>query len=96
MGDKRNFKISFPDDYPVELWQGMQAKVDVSIREIFEWVLPQVSGCHVSPALPFCCFSVNQRLLLGSCFALLLLLGITACLPGATTCHPFTVMHIKC
>jgi len=42
INEKRNFQITFPDDYPVELWQGMRANVDISIREIFEWVLPTV------------------------------------------------------
>lgn len=43
VGDQRKFEITFPDDYPVELWQGMRAKVEISVREIFEWVLPEVS-----------------------------------------------------
>jgi len=45
VGDQRKFQITFPDDYAVELWQGMRANVEVSIRELFEWVLPPVRVC---------------------------------------------------
>lgn len=51
VGEKRSFQITFPDDYPVELWQGMQAKVDITVREIFEWVLPPVSAWDLSGVL---------------------------------------------
>eukprot|EP00200_Dunaliella_tertiolecta_P006290 CAMPEP_0202355696 /NCGR_PEP_ID=MMETSP1126-20121109/10480_1 /ASSEMBLY_ACC=CAM_ASM_000457 /TAXON_ID=3047 /ORGANISM="Dunaliella tertiolecta, Strain CCMP1320" /LENGTH=504 /DNA_ID=CAMNT_0048948349 /DNA_START=94 /DNA_END=1608 /DNA_ORIENTATION=+ len=52
IGDKRSFQITFPDDYPVELWQGMRAKVDISIREIFEWVLPTFDDEFVKANFP--------------------------------------------
>jgi len=51
VGEKRSFQITFPDDYPVELWQGMQAKVDISVRESFEWVLPAVC-LESAPSVP--------------------------------------------
>eukprot|EP00199_Chlamydomonas_sp_CCMP681_P000756 CAMPEP_0119107898 /NCGR_PEP_ID=MMETSP1180-20130426/12257_1 /TAXON_ID=3052 ORGANISM="Chlamydomonas cf sp, Strain CCMP681" /NCGR_SAMPLE_ID=MMETSP1180 /ASSEMBLY_ACC=CAM_ASM_000741 /LENGTH=502 /DNA_ID=CAMNT_0007093447 /DNA_START=139 /DNA_END=1647 /DNA_ORIENTATION=- len=40
-GEVRHFKISLPDDYRIELWQGATCDVEVKLRELFSWSLPQ-------------------------------------------------------
>lgn len=41
-GNQKDISVVFPDDYEVELWQGLQGKAHVTIYELFTWVLPQV------------------------------------------------------
>jgi len=41
-GDERKFSITFPRDYNVELWRGMDADVTVKVHEVFNWALPEV------------------------------------------------------
>jgi len=40
-GDERKFSITFPRDYNVELWRGMDADVTVKVHEVFNWALPE-------------------------------------------------------
>lgn len=43
-GQERKFRIQIPQDYPVEVWQGMDADVRVRVHQVFEWQLPEVRG----------------------------------------------------
>ncbi|MEW5305071.1 MAG: hypothetical protein WDW36_007635 [Sanguina aurantia] len=47
-GNQQDISVVFPDDYEVELWQGLQGKAHVTIHELFTWVLPQFDDSFVT------------------------------------------------
>ncbi|GAX81186.1 hypothetical protein CEUSTIGMA_g8619.t1 [Chlamydomonas eustigma] len=46
-GEERTFSLTFPADYNVELWRGMEAEVTIKLRELFQWVLPEFDDTFV-------------------------------------------------
>lgn len=41
IGEEREFNITFPSDWEPRMYRGVEAKVIVNLRELFEWELPQ-------------------------------------------------------
>jgi len=51
-GEERTLSFTFPDDYSVELWQGMRAEAVVKLHEVFNWVLPEFNDAFVKAYFP--------------------------------------------
>lgn len=51
-GERRDFRITFPADWHVEIWRGMAADVSVAVSELFTWVLPEFDDAFVKEHYP--------------------------------------------
>jgi hypothetical protein len=53
-GESRKFRVRLPEDYRIELWQGMECDVEVSLKELFSWTLPEVRSAAQLLLLHMC------------------------------------------
>ena len=42
VGEQRQWEFTFPEDWNVELWRGQKAVANVTLVELFSYILPEV------------------------------------------------------